>query len=223
MSSPRSAFSRRASRTAWTGQCRLSGGARIVVVWSGRRDSNPRPTAWKAVTLPLSYSRSDRALRSLRPKPSAQRAANGPGKRIGGGGWIRTTVGLRRQIYSLLPLSTRPHLRDSFLALETVSSSGAPHAIHRSWIQRTAREAPLTDRERWSRHPDSNRGPTDYKSVALPAELCRPSSGRRSRRSADSNDSPPFRASSPATPRDSRRRNAGATPRRAWPTRRSPR
>jgi hypothetical protein len=26
--------------------------------WSGRRDSNPQPTAWKAVTLPLSYSRS---------------------------------------------------------------------------------------------------------------------------------------------------------------------
>src|SRR3954471_9328507 len=24
--------------------------------WSGRRGSNPRPTAWKAVTLPLSYS-----------------------------------------------------------------------------------------------------------------------------------------------------------------------
>jgi hypothetical protein len=31
--------------------CRSSGG------WSGRRGSNPRPTAWKAVTLPLSYSR----------------------------------------------------------------------------------------------------------------------------------------------------------------------
>jgi len=26
--------------------------------WSGRRDSNSQPTAWKAVTLPLSYSRS---------------------------------------------------------------------------------------------------------------------------------------------------------------------
>ena len=26
--------------------------------WSGRRDSNPRPIAWKAMTLPLSYSRS---------------------------------------------------------------------------------------------------------------------------------------------------------------------
>jgi hypothetical protein len=31
--------------------CPASGG------WSGRRGSNPRPTAWKAVTLPLSYSR----------------------------------------------------------------------------------------------------------------------------------------------------------------------
>jgi hypothetical protein len=28
-----------------------------TAAWSGRRDSNPRPTAWKAVTLPLSYSR----------------------------------------------------------------------------------------------------------------------------------------------------------------------
>jgi hypothetical protein len=26
-------------------------------LWSGRRGSNPRPTAWEAVTLPLSYSR----------------------------------------------------------------------------------------------------------------------------------------------------------------------
>ena len=26
--------------------------------WSGRRGSNPRPTAWEAVTLPLRYSRS---------------------------------------------------------------------------------------------------------------------------------------------------------------------
>ena len=28
--------------------------------WSGRRESNPQPTAWKAVTLPLSYSREQR-------------------------------------------------------------------------------------------------------------------------------------------------------------------
>src|SRR5438552_2620277 len=30
-----------------------------IQLWSGRRESSPRPTAWKAVTLPLSYSRSN--------------------------------------------------------------------------------------------------------------------------------------------------------------------
>ena len=40
-----------------------SGSPRAWRSWSGRRGSNPRPTAWKAVTLPLSYSR----LRSLAP------------------------------------------------------------------------------------------------------------------------------------------------------------
>src|SRR5581483_5815881 len=34
------------------------GTKRIAMRWSGRRGSNPRPTAWEAVTLPLSYSRS---------------------------------------------------------------------------------------------------------------------------------------------------------------------
>src|ERR1700743_3322090 len=29
----------------------------LLNLWSGRRESDPRPTAWKAVTLPLSYSR----------------------------------------------------------------------------------------------------------------------------------------------------------------------
>ena len=29
----------------------------VLLTQSGRRDSNPRPTAWKAETLPLSYSR----------------------------------------------------------------------------------------------------------------------------------------------------------------------
>src|SRR6187401_3018969 len=39
--------------------------------WSGRRGSNPRPTAWKAVTLPLSYSR----LRASRASPLGASAA----------------------------------------------------------------------------------------------------------------------------------------------------
>ena len=54
--------------------------------------SNPRPTAWKAVTLPLSYSR----LELLK---------------CGGERRIRTSVARKeRQIYSLLPLTTRPSL-----------------------------------------------------------------------------------------------------------------
>ncbi len=40
-------------------------------VWSGRRGSNPRPTAWKAVTLPLSYSRSPSLPRGLSARATA--------------------------------------------------------------------------------------------------------------------------------------------------------
>ena len=55
--------------------------------WSGRRGSNPRPTAWKAVALPT----------ELLPHES---------DKTGGQGWIRTTELRRGQIYSLLPLAT---------------------------------------------------------------------------------------------------------------------
>ena len=41
--------------------------------WSGRRGSNPRPTAWKAVTLPLSYSRLFRS--GPRPETPARQLA----------------------------------------------------------------------------------------------------------------------------------------------------
>jgi hypothetical protein len=42
--------------------------------WSGRRGSNPRPTAWKAVTLPLSYSR----LRARARSPDSRFGGTGP-------------------------------------------------------------------------------------------------------------------------------------------------
>ena len=58
---------------------------RILERWSGRRDSNSRPSAWKADALPLSYSRVS----------------------FSGGRRIRTFEGKCRQIYSLLPLVTR--------------------------------------------------------------------------------------------------------------------
>jgi hypothetical protein len=45
-------------RTALTAHRRLpTAYCQLPTFWSGRRGSNPRPTAWKAVTLPLSYSR----------------------------------------------------------------------------------------------------------------------------------------------------------------------
>jgi hypothetical protein len=90
--------------------------------WSGRRGSNPRPTAWKAVTLPLSYSR-------VSPQPCSQpyqlRPPSPPGfgatafaglpsrsprkrAKAGGEGRVRTSVARRRQVYSLLRLTALP-------------------------------------------------------------------------------------------------------------------
>jgi hypothetical protein len=62
--------------------------------WSGRRDSNPRPRAWKARALPT----------ELLPHSAGH-------AKIGGEGRIRTSEGISRQIYSLLPLATREPLQ----------------------------------------------------------------------------------------------------------------
>src|SRR3954453_8584472 len=44
--------------------------------------------------------------------PHGSRLAYKPMRRNGGEGWIRTSVRLRGQIYSLLPLTTRPPLHE---------------------------------------------------------------------------------------------------------------
>src|SRR5678816_986992 len=46
-----------------------------------------------------------------------------------------------------------------------------PLASSRPWNLQGSSD---TEGKALSRHPDLNRGPTDYESVALPAELCRP-------------------------------------------------
>jgi hypothetical protein len=76
---------------------------------SGRRGSNPRPTAWKAVALPtellpLVKPASARA-EAFRTLPASAQA-EGTGHKTCGQGWIRTTELRRGQIYSLLPLAT---------------------------------------------------------------------------------------------------------------------
>ena len=63
----------------------------------------PASLAWKAKVLPLNYSRSGAALeRSQISLP-------------GGGGWIRTSVGVSQQIYSLPPLAARASLREPYI------------------------------------------------------------------------------------------------------------
>src|SRR4029079_11051395 len=69
----------------------------------------PASLAWKARVLPLNYSRSG----SLAARPRTRRLeAKEQQFCRGGGGWIRTSVGVSQQIYSLPPLATRAPLRD---------------------------------------------------------------------------------------------------------------
>ena len=105
--------------------------------WSGRRDSNSRHPAWKAGALPAelhppgngathiipirmtSHTRAipRRHNDSCRKSCSDYRSRTAPPKsptqdsyQVGGGGRIRTSVGISRQIYSLFPLAARePH------------------------------------------------------------------------------------------------------------------
>ena len=92
-------------------------------VWSGRRGSNPRPTAWKAVTLPLSYSR----LRALRARSAASHRF---------GGQARHTP---FENHSAQPASQQPSRR-SMTSLRALSHRVAA-SPHESGQANTGREA----------------------------------------------------------------------------------
>jgi hypothetical protein len=62
----------------------------------------PVSLAWKAKVLPLNYSRLD-AIEWISYLALVNNAT-------GGGSWIRTSVGVSQQIYSLPPLATRASL-----------------------------------------------------------------------------------------------------------------
>ena len=66
----------------------------------------PASLAWKAKVLPLNYSRIEPDSRSSQLQVTKQHTVL-----AGGGGWIRTSVGVSQQIYSLPPLATRAPLR----------------------------------------------------------------------------------------------------------------
>ena len=71
---------------------------------SGRRGSNPRPSAWKADALPTE-------LLPLKKSPKTCRASCG--RR-----WIRTTEGINQQIYSLPHLATLVFSQNSLRTFE---------------------------------------------------------------------------------------------------------
>ena len=91
--------------------------------WSGKRDSNPRPSAWKADALPTELLPPPgpllAVLDTIRPRRHPCKGDHGAKRRSrtqpsnhchlivwSGEERIRTSVGLRRQIYRLLPLAS---------------------------------------------------------------------------------------------------------------------
>ena len=80
----------------------------------------------------------------------------------GGEGRIRTSEGIHRQIYSLLPLTTREPHRHIFSVLNVFQ------AIYSVFILDLT---PFNSAHIWSWRWDSNPQHPDYKSGALPVEL----------------------------------------------------
>ena len=141
--------------------------------WSGRRGSNPRPTAWKAVTLPLSYSRvSIRSLGHLvdlvdlvdlvigmlsRRDPVAKSSD----RACGGEGRIRTseaTGATDLQSVAFDRSATSPAV-----CIWSVRCFDVPCADRTCSLR-----GPSPEPSGWSCRRDLNPRPADYKSAALP-------------------------------------------------------
>jgi hypothetical protein len=111
---------------------------RLAGKWSGRRDSNPRPSAWKADALPLSDSR---------PNPCNARYLL-----VWWRGKDSNLRRLSRQIYSLIPLATREPLRGRISAAESIGCHGLAIKAENGSFSRAARES-----SRRQRGPRENR------------------------------------------------------------------
>ncbi len=105
----------------------------------------PASLAWKARVLPLNYSR--QLTQGAIQEASNETSKLAPEERIrfpfhsklfnGGEGWIRTSVLVRGQIYSLLPLTTRPPLRrthDYAMFRRLLASVARPDGAYEDWF-----------------------------------------------------------------------------------------
>src|SRR5882762_295934 len=140
----------------------------ILPIWSGRRDSNSRPSAWKADALPTELHPPETLpiVNFQLPirKPSKQESNRQLAIENRQSLWCRgqdsnLRRALARRVYSPVPLTTRPPL----------------HALSNGC---------------WSRRRDLNPRPSDYKSDALPTELRRHATERNSafRQNSDTNN-----------------------------------
>ena len=159
-------------------------GESLESFWSGKRGSNPRPSAWKADALPS----------ELFPPLNPKRASWSSRQFIcWWGGEDSNLRRLSRQIYSLIPLATREPPPKTVIYPKTTiykaikktsrepsCSPKPPYPSRPEWGKR-GRFAPGFPPARsgrrvppWSWREDSNLRPADYKSAALPAELRQP-------------------------------------------------
>src|SRR3954467_7731428 len=130
----------------------------------------PASLAWKARVLPLNYSRvgwiSTPLHASRAPHKShiaiASKSLAGLCCEAGGGGWIRTSVGVSQQIYSLPPLATRAPLRrtskySTFLPGRSSGGLGKPPARELLLVGRAPRLPARTRRRRIAPTPPTER------------------------------------------------------------------
>ena len=136
--------------------------------WSGKRDSNPRPSAWKADALPTELFPPPRGWKCgvATTYHCSRLLLRWASPTIGGEGRIRTSVGVRRQIYSLLPLATRAPPQ---FVCALMNWRGLDHGLLISIGEKRYGQS-------WRR--DLNPRPADYKSAALPLSYASPAQTR---------------------------------------------
>jgi hypothetical protein len=152
--------------------------------WSGRRGSNPRPTAWKAVTLPLSYSRL-RVLPALLLDASARQARCARSDSPPLNSTVVRSVGSPSR--SLLRRAPESGARQRQAKAGGEGRTRTFEAARATDLQSAAFDRFATSPTvcywklalfldaclltRWSWRRDLNPRPADYKSAALPSEL----------------------------------------------------
>ena len=121
----------------------------------------PASLAWKARVLPLNYSRI--SLKPTRAKSTySQLGLPSLCLLTGGGDWIRTSVGVSQQIYSLPPLATRAPLR-------TISNYST--TFLQRLTTRRARSCACTKKKAWCGWRGSNPRPLASEANTLSTEL----------------------------------------------------